>query len=254
MEWISNPEAWVALATLAVLEIVLGIDNIIFISILADKLPKERQASARQLGLLLAMVTRLALLGTINLIMKLTAPLFSFVGHAFSGRDLILVIGGLFLLTKATREIHHRLEGDDEHAGKARAASYGSILLQIAVMDMVFSLDSVITAVGLAEDFAVMAIAIVLAVVVMMLAANAVSRFVNDHPTVKMLALSFLLLLGMTLVAEGFGHHVAKGYIYFAMGFSIFVEALNLRARRGRPIQLRRPPRKPATAEPPGGS
>lgn len=254
MEWISNPEAWVALATLAVLEIVLGIDNIIFISILADKLPKERQARARQLGLLLAMVTRLALLGTINLIMRLTAPLFSFVGHAFSGRDLILVIGGLFLLTKATREIHHRLEGDDEHAGKARAASYGAILLQIAVMDMVFSLDSVITAVGLAEDFAVMAIAIVLAVVVMMLAANTVSRFVNDHPTVKMLALSFLLLLGMTLVAEGFGHHVAKGYIYFAMGFSIFVEALNLRARRGRPIQLRRPPRKPATAEPPGGS
>ncbi len=254
MEWISNPEAWVALATLAVLEIVLGIDNIIFISILADKLPKERQARARQLGLLLAMVTRLALLGTINLIMRLTAPLFSFVGHAFSGRDLILVIGGLFLLTKATREIHHRLEGDDEHAGKARTASYGAILLQIAVMDMVFSLDSVITAVGLAEDFAVMAIAIVLAVVVMMLAANTVSRFVNDHPTVKMLALSFLLLLGMTLVAEGFGHHVAKGYIYFAMGFSIFVEALNLRARRGRPIQLRRPPRKPATAERPGGS
>ena len=254
MEWIANPEAWVALATLAVLEIVLGIDNIIFISILADKLPKERQASARQLGLLLAMATRLALLGTINLIMKLTAPLFSFLGYAFSGRDLILVIGGLFLLTKATREIHHRLEGDDEHAAKARDASYGAILLQIAVMDMVFSLDSVITAVGLAEDFAVMAIAIVLAVIVMMLAANSVSRFVNDHPTVKMLALSFLLLLGMTLVAEGFGQHIAKGYIYFAMGFSIFVEALNLRARKGRPIQLRRPPRKPAPVEPPAGT
>ena len=254
MEWISNPEAWVALATLAVLEIVLGIDNIIFISILADKLPKERQASARQLGLMLAMVTRLALLGTINLIMKLTAPLFSLLGHAFSGRDLILVIGGLFLLTKATREIHHRLEGDDEHASKARTASYGAILLQIAVMDMVFSLDSVITAVGLAEDFAVMAIAIVLAVVVMMLAANAVSRFVNDHPTVKMLALSFLLLLGMTLVAEGLGQHIAKGYIYFAMGFSIFVEALNLRSRRGQPIRYRRPPRKPVPAEPPAGS
>ncbi len=254
MEWIANPEAWIALATLAALEIVLGIDNIIFISILADKLPKEKQASARQLGLLLAMATRLALLGTINLIMKLTAPLFSFLGHAFSGRDLILVIGGLFLLTKATREIHHRLEGEDEHAAKAKAASYGAILLQIAVMDMVFSLDSVITAVGLADDFAVMAIAIVLAVVVMMLSANAVSRFVNDHPTVKMLALSFLLLLGMTLVAEGFGQHIAKGYIYFAMGFSIFVEALNLRARRGQPVQLRQPPRKPVTAEPPGGS
>ena len=254
MEWISNPEAWVALATLAVLEIVLGIDNIIFISILADKLPRERQASARQLGLLLAMATRLALLGTINLIMKLTAPLFSLLGHGFSGRDLILVIGGLFLLTKSTREIHHRLEGDDEHAGQTRAASYGAILLQIAVMDMVFSLDSVITAVGLAEDFAVMAIAIVLAVAVMMLAANAVSRFVNDHPTVKMLALSFLLLLGMTLVAEGFGQHIAKGYIYFAMGFSIFVEGLNLRARRGNPIRLRQPPRKPAPTEPPAGS
>ena len=254
MEWISNPEAWVALATLAVLEIVLGIDNIIFISILADKLPKEQQASARKLGLLLAMATRLALLGTINLIMKLTQPLFSLLGHAISGRDLILVIGGLFLLTKATREIHHRLEGDDEHAGTARVASYGAILLQIAVMDMVFSLDSVITAVGLADDFAVMAIAIVLAVAVMMLAANAVSRFVNDHPTVKMLALSFLLLLGMTLVAEGFGQHIAKGYIYFAMGFSIFVEALNLRARKGQPIKLRRPPRNPMATEPPAAS
>jgi len=250
MEWISNPEAWVALATLAVLEIVLGIDNIIFISILADKLPKERQASARQIGLLLAMATRLALLGTINLIMKLTAPLFVLLGHPFSGRDLILVVGGLFLLAKSTREIHHRLEGDDERAGRARAAGYGAVLVQIAVMDMVFSLDSVITAVGLAEDFAVMAIAIVLAVVVMMLAANAVSRFVNEHPTVKMLALSFLLLLGMTLVAEGFGQHIAKGYIYFAMGFSIFVEALNLRARAAKPVRLRRPPRKPAPVEP----
>jgi predicted tellurium resistance membrane protein TerC len=197
MEWIAHPEAWVALATLAVLEIVLGIDNIIFISILADKLPRERQARARQLGLLLAMVTRLALLGTINMIMRLTAPLFSLMGHAYSGRDLILVVGGLFLLTKSTREIHHRLEGDDDHAGKVGAASYGAVLVQIAIMDMVFSLDSVITAVGLAEDFAVMAIAIVLAVVVMLLAANAVSRFVNNHPTVKMLALSFLLLLGM---------------------------------------------------------
>jgi len=250
MEWISSPEAWIALATLSVLEIVLGIDNIIFISILADKLPVEQQASARRLGLLLAMATRLALLGTINMIMRLTEPLFSLVGHAFSGRDLILIVGGLFLLTKSTREIHHRLEGDDEHAGKARTASYGAILIQIAVMDMVFSLDSVITAVGLAEDFAVMAIAIVLAVAVMMLSASAVSRFVNDHPTVKMLALSFLLLIGMTLVAEGFGQHIAKGYIYFAMGFSIFVEALNLRARATKPIRLRQPPRKPAPAEP----
>ena len=246
MEWISNPEAWIALATLAVLEIVLGIDNIIFISILADKLPQERQARARQIGLLLAMATRLALLGTITMIMRLTEPLFSFAGHAFSGRDLILVVGGLFLLTKSTREIHHRLEGDDEHGGKARAVSYAGVLVQIAIMDMVFSLDSVITAVGLAEDFLVMAIAIVLAVGVMMAAATAVSKFVNDHPTVKMLALSFLLLLGMTLVAEGCGQHIPKGYIYFAMGFSIFVEGLNLRVRASKPIQLRRPPRKPA--------
>ena len=251
MEWISSPEAWIALATLAVLEIVLGIDNIIFISILADKLPKNRQASARHVGLLLAMVTRLALLGAINMIMRLTEPLVAVVGHAFSGRDLILVVGGLFLLTKSTREIHHRLEGDDEHAGRARTVSYGAVLLQIAIMDIIFSLDSVITAVGLAEDFFVMAIAIVLAVVVMMLAASAVSRFVNDHPTVKMLALSFLLLLGMTLVAEGFGQYIPKGYIYFAMGFSIFVEALNLRVRAGEPIRLRRPPRKPVPSDDP---
>ncbi|MDE2784795.1 MAG: TerC family protein [Gemmatimonadota bacterium] len=256
MEWISSPEAWIALATLAILEIVLGIDNIIFISILADKLPEEQQPAARRNGLILAMATRLALLGAISFIMRLTAPLFSVLGHGYSGRDLILIGGGLFLLAKATREVHHRLEGDEEGAGKARAASYGAVLAQIAVMDIVFSLDSVITAVGLAEDFMVMAIAIVLAVVVMLLAANAVSEFVNNHPTVKMLALSFLLLLGMTLVAEGFGQHIPKGYIYFAMGFSVFVEALNLRVRAGRkPVQLRRPPRDPdargKTASPP---
>lgn len=258
MEWISSPEAWIALATLAILEIVLGIDNIIFISILADKLPEEQQPRARRNGLILAMVTRLALLGAISMIMRLTAPLFSVLGHGYSGRDLILIGGGLFLLTKATREIHHRLEGDDEAKARRRAVSYGAVLAQIAIMDIVFSLDSVITAVGLAEDFMVMAIAIVLAVVVMLLAANAVSEFVNDHPTVKMLALSFLLLLGMTLVAEGFGQHIPKGYIYFAMGFSVFVEALNLRVRAGgRPIQLRRPPRDPDApgkpAAPPNG-
>lgn len=259
MEWISSPEAWIALATLAILEIVLGIDNIIFISILADKLPEEQQPRARRNGLTLAMVTRLALLGAITLIMRLTAPLFSVFGHGYSGRDLILMGGGLFLLTKATREIHHRLEGDDEAKGGARAVSYGAVLVQIAIMDIVFSIDSVITAVGLAEHFMVMAIAIVLAVVVMLAAANAVSEFVNDHPTVKMLALSFLLLLGMTLVAEGFGQHIPKGYIYFAMGFSVFVEALNLRVRaRGKPIQLRRPPSHPdapgmSAASPTGG-
>ncbi len=250
MEWITSPEAWVALSTLLILEIVLGIDNIIFISILADKLPPEQQPSARRNGLLLAMVTRLALLGAITLIMRLTAPLFSLFGHGFSGRDLILIVGGLFLLTKSTREIHHRLEGDDHGSKAARAASYGAVLVQIAIMDIVFSIDSVITAVGLAEDFMVMVIAIVAAVVVMLLAANAVSEFVNRHPTVKMLALSFLLLLGMTLVAEGLGQHIPKGYIYFAMGFSVFVEALNLRARKGgEPVQLR-----PSRVHPDGGA
>ncbi len=240
MEWIASPEAWIALATLAVLEIVLGIDNIVFISILADKLPKHQQASARRVGLLLAMATRIALLGTISLIMRLSEPWFNLFGQPFSGRDLIFVGGGLFLLTKSTREIHHRLEGDDGHGDAAKPVAYGAVLLQIAVMDMVFSLDSVITAVGLADDFMVMVIAIVLAVVVMMAAATPVSRFVNDHPTVKMLALSFLLLLGMILVAEGFGQHIPKGYIYFAMGFSIFVEALNLRAQAAAPVRLRR--------------
>ncbi len=245
MEWMSSPEAWIALATLTILEIVLGIDNIIFISILADKLPRRRQASARQVGLLLAMGTRIGLLGVISAIMGLTEPLLTLLGHAFSGRDLILAGGGVFLLTKATREIHHRLEGDDEKKGAARAAGYGAVLVQIAIMDVVFSLDSVITAVGLADHLAVMIIAIVLAVVVMMLAANAVSAFVNRRPTVKMLALSFLLLLGMTLVAEGLGQHIPKGYIYFAMAFSVFVEALNLRAR-GRPVQLRDSPKVPS--------
>ncbi len=252
MEWISSPEAWIALATLTILEIVLGIDNVIFISILADKLPKAQQASARYAGLLLAMVSRLALLGAISLIMGLTEPTFAVFGRGFSGRDLILVFGGLFLLTKSTREIHSRLEGEEEGGRKAGAASYASILVQIAVMDLVFSLDSVITAVGLADDVGVMVVAIVVAVVVMMATANGVSRFVNEHPTVKMLALSFLLLLGMTLVAEGFGQHIAKGYIYFAMGFSVFVEALNLRARSGaKPVRLRPPPMEPARVRPP---
>lgn len=247
MEWISSPEAWVALATLAVLEIVLGIDNIVFISILADKLPERQQAKARQIGLLLAMGTRIGLLGAISVIMGLTDALFSVLGHAFSGRDLILVGGGVFLLAKATREIHHRLEGDEEKNKKSGAASYWAVLVQIALMDVVFSLDSVITAVGLADDLMVMIIAIVLAVAVMMLAANPVSEFVNRHPTVKMLALSFLLLLGMTLVAEGVGQHIPKGYIYFAMAFSVLVQALNLKASKTgrRPVQLRDSPKRP---------
>ena len=245
MEWISSPEAWIALATLTILEMVLGIDNIVFISILADKLPEHQQARARRVGLLLAMGMRIGLLGAVSAIMGLTYPMITVFGHAFSGRDLILAGGGLFLLTKATREIHHRLEGDEEGKRGAGAAGYGAVLAQIAAMDIVFSLDSVVTAVGLAEDFMVMVLAIVLAVAMMMVAATAVSEFVNRRPTVKMLALSFLLLLGMTLVAEGFGQHIPKGYIYFAMAFSVFVEALNLRAR-SRPVRLRESPKRPA--------
>ncbi|MGI9626300.1 MAG: TerC family protein [Longimicrobiales bacterium] len=244
MEWIASPEAWISLATLTALEIVLGIDNIVFLSILADRLPLKQQAPARQIGLILAMVTRIALLFSISFIMRLTEPLFSSFGHLFSGRDLILIVGGLFLLTKSTREIHHRLEGEEAGSTRSKAATFTSVLIQIAVLDMVFSLDSVITAVGIADELAVMVIAIVVAVVIMMISANAVSAFVTKHPTVKMLALSFLLLIGMTLIAEGFGQHFPKGYIYFAMGFSIFVELLNLRAQSGKgpPVRLRKPP------------
>jgi len=230
MEWIASPEAWVALATLTVLEIVLGIDNIIFISILADRLPKAQQGPARQIGLLVAMATRIVLLLSISFIMRLTEPFFAIASHPLSGRDLILIVGGLFLLTKSTREIHHRLEGEeDESMGGKAIASFGQIIVQIALLDMVFSLDSVITAVGMAEDLAVMIIAIILAVLVMMISAKPVSDFVTRHPTVKMLALSFLLLIGMALIAEGLGQHIPKGYIYFAMAFSVFVELLNLK-------------------------
>jgi predicted tellurium resistance membrane protein TerC len=242
MEWISSPEAWVSLATLTVLEIVLGIDNIVFISILADRVEPAQQARARQLGLLLAMGTRIALLVSIVWIMKLTTPLFTLFGKAFSGRDLILLAGGLFLLTKSTREIHHKLEGEQDGARARGGASFLSVIVQIALLDIVFSLDSVITAVGVADHLSVMIIAVVVAVGFMMISANAVSHFVNAHPTVKMLALSFLLLIGMALVAEGFHQEIPKGYIYFAMGFSIFVEMLNLRAKKvTEPVVLRGP-------------
>ena len=245
MEWIASPEAWIALGTLTVLEIVLGIDNIVFITILSGKLPPEKQPFARQLGLGLAMLTRILLLFSLVWIMRLTVPLFSVFGHAVSGRDLILVAGGMFLLMKATTEIHHRLEGDEgktEDAGKARwGSTFAGVITQIVLLDIVFSLDSVITAVGVAEHVAVMVIAIVIAVGVMMISAESVGAFVLRHPTVKMLALSFLLLIGMSLVAEGLGHHVPKGYIYFAMGFSLLVETLNLRAKKTkkRPVALR---------------
>jgi predicted tellurium resistance membrane protein TerC len=243
MDWISNPEAWVALATLTLLEVVLGIDNIVFISILAERVEAGKRALARQVGLGLAMVTRILLLFSIVWVMGLTRPLFALLGREFSGRDLILAAGGLFLLWKATIEIHHKLEGPEEDVPAARAmpSAFLGVILQIALLDIVFSLDSVITAVGMADDVGVMVTAVVIAVAFMMLSAGRVSAFVSAHPTVKMLALSFLLLIGMSLVAEAFHQHIPKGYIYFAMGFSLFVEALNLRVARARakPVQLR---------------
>lgn len=249
MDWITDPQAWAALVTLTVLEIVLGIDNIIFISILSSKLPQEQQARARTVGLGLAMIMRVALLVSLNWIMGLTRPLFSIMGQEISGRDLILLLGGLFLIWKAVREIHDRLEGE-EHAERGRAvATFSGILVQIALLDIVFSLDSVITAVGMAQHLGVMIAAIVIAVGVMMFTAGPVSAFVERHPTVKMLALSFLLLIGVTLIAESFEQHVPKGYIYFAMAFSVFVEMLNLRMKKARnPVHLRATPHPPAGA------
>jgi predicted tellurium resistance membrane protein TerC len=242
MAWISDPEAWIALATLTLLEIVLGIDNIVFISILSERVEAPKRAVARQVGLALAMLTRILLLFSIVWVMRLTRPLFGLFGHAFSGRDLILAAGGMFLLWKATIEIHHKLEGPEESRRTRSAPSaLAGVILQIALLDIVFSLDSVITAVGMAEDVGVMVAAVVVAVAFMMLSAGRVSAFVSAHPTVKMLALSFLLLIGMSLVAEALGQHIPKGYIYFAMGFSLFVEALNLRARKKpvEPVHLR---------------
>jgi len=240
MSWITSPEAWLGLLTLTMLEIVLGIDNIIFISILAGKLPEEQQQRARRVGLLGAMLTRIGLLAVLAWIIRLTAPLFSAFGHAFSGRDLILLAGGLFLLFKSTREIHDSLEGELGRDNLKGRASFAAVVGQIMVLDIVFSLDSVITAVGMARHLPVMIAAVVLAVGVMMFAAAPISGFVHRHPTVKMLALSFLLIIGISLVADGLGQHIHKGYIYFAMGFSVFVEALNLRVRaRRKPVELR---------------
>jgi predicted tellurium resistance membrane protein TerC len=239
VDWISNPEIWVALLTLTTLEIVLGIDNIIFISILAGKLPEEQRAKARTLGLAAAMIMRILLLLSISWIIRLEDPLFHLFDRGFSGRDLILLGGGLFLIAKATWEIHDKLEGGGGGHGPARAAaSFSSVIIQIMLLDIVFSLDSVITAVGMADDIEVMIAAVVIAVGVMLVAAGPVSEFVDRHPTVKMLALSFLLLIGMSLVAEGFHQHIPKGYIYAAMGFSVFVEMLNLRVRGSKPVEL----------------
>ena len=241
MEWL-NFEALVALATLTVLEIVLGVDNVIFISILSGKLPQQDQRRARRVGLFAAMFMRIGLLMSLAWIIRLTAPLFTVAGQEISGRDLILIIGGLFLLAKSTYEIHDKLEGEEGHASGRVAASFASVIVQIMLLDIVFSLDSVITAVGMAEHLWVMVTAVVLAVAIMLVSAEPISSFVHQHPTVKMLALSFLLLIGVSLVAEGFDHHIPKGYIYFAMAFSVFVEMINLRIRaKARPVELREP-------------
>ena len=251
IESLTDPQIWIALGTLTFLEIVLGVDNIIFISILSGKLPEEQQAKARRLGLLGAMVTRVLLLFSLAWIIRLTQPWFTVVGQEISGRDLILILGGLFLLGKATYEIHDKLEGEEGHASKRVAASFMSVIIQIMLLDIVFSLDSVITAVGMVDELWVMIAAVIIAVGIMMVSAEPISAFVHRHPTVKMLALSFLLLIGLSLVAEGFDHHIPKGYIYFAMGFSVFVEMINLRLRKvTRPVKLH----EPYTEEPPPGS
>lgn len=242
-EWITQPEAWVALATLTALEIVLGIDNIIFISILVGKLPEAQRQRARVLGLGLAMGTRILLLLSLAWMMKLTAPLFTVLDFEISGRDIILILGGLFLIAKSTFEIHGALEGSEHGERNIKAASFGAILIQIAIIDIVFSLDSVITAVGLVQDVPVMVIAIVIAVLVMMFAAKPIGDFVDEHPTIKMLALSFLVLIGFALVGEGLDLHIPKGYIYFAMAYAVVVELINIRLRkRSRaPVVLHRP-------------
>jgi predicted tellurium resistance membrane protein TerC len=245
MEWLTDPENWLALVTLTVLEIVLGIDNIIFISILVGKLPDRQQPRARQLGLFLAMFLRIGLLASLAWLVKLTAPLFTVLRQEISGRDLILIVGGLFLLFKSTREIHERLEGEEGEENARVVAKFSAVIFQVLLLDIVFSLDSVITAVGMANHLGVMITAVVLAVGVMMWAAKPISDFVARHPTIKMLALSFLLLIGVSLIAEGLDVHIPKGYIYFAMAFSVLVEMLNLREsklkRKSPPVKLHEP-------------
>ena len=241
MEWLTNPEIWIALLTLTALEIVLGIDNIIFISILAGKLPIDQQDKARQVGLLLAMLMRIGLLLSLSWLVGLTEPLFTIFGFEVTGRALILIGGGLFLLGKATYEIHDRLEGDSGHSSAAAGATFGAIVIQILLLDIVFSLDSVLTAVGMVNEIGVMVVAVVIAVLIMLVASGPISRFVNERPTLKILALSFLLLVGVSLIAEGLEFTIPKGYIYFAMFFSLFVEVLNLQLRKpaAEPVQLR---------------
>jgi predicted tellurium resistance membrane protein TerC len=242
MHWITEPESWVALLTLTALEIVLGIDNIVFVSILAGKLPEDQEDLGRQVGLIMAMVTRILLLFSLNWLTNLTNPLFEVLNHGISGRDLIMFSGGLFLLGKSTFEIHERLEGEEGHASQEVEPRLSSVIVQIMLLDIVFSLDSVITAVGMADELMIMIIAVVVAVGIMLFSSGPISDFVNERPTVKILALSFLLLIGFSLVAEGMGVHIPKGYIYFAMGFSVFVELINLRVRKkSQPVKLRKP-------------
>ena len=240
MDILSDPANWLALGTLLLLEIVLGIDNVVFISILAGKLPVDQRKRARLVGLSLALIMRILLLLTITWIMRLTAPLFAVLGRGISGRDLILIAGGLFLIAKSTHEMHARLEGEEQHGETRAGASFATVVTQILILDIVFSLDSVITAVGMVDELVIMVTAVVLAVLFMLAFSGIVSDFVDRHPTVKMLALAFLLLIGVVLVADGFGQHISKGYIYFAMAFSLFVEILNLRARgkRGAAVKL----------------
>jgi predicted tellurium resistance membrane protein TerC len=232
MELLTDPQAWIAFATLTALELVLGIDNIIFISILVDKLPAAQRDLARRLGLFMAMFMRVGLLLVLAWIVGLVEPLFSILGQEISGRDLILILGGLFLIWKSTGEIHQCLEGEEAHAAGAVQATFAAVILQIMIVDIVFSLDSIITAVGMVDDVRVMIAAVVVSVFLMMLFAGAIGRFVSDHPTIKMLALTFLVVVGLVLLAEGFDHHVPKGYVYFAMAFSVAVEMLNIRMRR----------------------
>ena len=253
MAWLADPQIWANLLTLTALEIVLGIDNLVFIAILAGRLPERQRDSARKVGLALALITRLALLASLSWLIGLTEPVLEVFGLALSWRDIILLVGGLFLLFKGTREIHERIEGGDEHgAAGGKHASYAATILQIMVLDIVFSLDSVITAVGMSNELWVMAAAVILAVIIMLAASGPVSGFVNRHPTVKMLALSFLLLIGTTLIIEALHLHIPKGYVYFAMGFSVFVELLNIRARRSKApvVQLH----EPYVAAPAGGA
>jgi predicted tellurium resistance membrane protein TerC len=242
MDWLTDPQIWIALATLTFLEIVLGVDNIIFISILSGKLRPDQQPRARRLGLLGAMVTRVLLLFSLAWIIRLTHPWFTVLGNEISGRDLILILGGLFLIGKSTHEIHDRLEGEEGHSSIKIRPSFVSVIIQIMLLDIVFSLDSVITAVGMVDQLWVMVAAVIIAVGIMIVSAEPISAFVHRHPTVKILALSFLLLIGLSLLLEGFDHHIPKGYIYFAMGFSVFVESINLRLRKkSTPVRLHEP-------------